>query len=68
MRPTSQFPVAMLREDAASMLQRMEQETTWHMPVLSDGRVVGVVNKEDLLRLLARGFFPEAAEAPPLAR
>jgi len=68
MRPTAQFPVAMLREDAASMLQRMEQETTWHMPVLSDGRVVGVVNKEDLLRLLARGFFPEAAEAPPLAR
>jgi Zn-dependent protease len=68
MRPTSQFPVAMLREDAASMLQRMEQETTWHMPVLSDGRVVGVVNKEDLLRLLARGFFPEAVEAPPLPR
>ena len=68
MRPTAQFPVAMLREDAASMLQRMEQETTWHMPVLSDGRVVGVVNKEDLLRLLARGFFPEAVEAPPLPR
>jgi Zn-dependent protease/CBS domain-containing protein len=67
MRPTAQFPVAMLREDAASMLQRMEQELTWFMPVVSDERVVGIVNKEDLLRLLARSFFPEAAEAPPLA-
>jgi Zn-dependent protease len=68
MRPTAEFPVAMPREDAASMLQRMEQESTWHMPVVSEGRVVGVVSKEDLLRLLARSFFPEAAEAPPLAR
>jgi CBS domain-containing protein len=67
MRPTAQFPVAMLREDAASMLQRMEQELTWFMPVVSEERVVGIVNKEDLLRLLARSFFPEAAEAPPLA-
>jgi CBS domain-containing protein len=66
MRPTAQYPVAMPREDASSMLQRMEQESTWHMPVVSDGRVVGVVNKEDLLRLLARGFFPDAVEAPPL--
>jgi Zn-dependent protease len=68
MRPTSQFPVALLREDGASMLQRMEEESLWHMPVVSEGRVVGVVNKEDLLRLLARGFFPEAREAPPLPR
>jgi CBS domain-containing protein len=68
MRPTAQFPVAMPREDAASMLQRMEQETTLHMPVVRDGRVVGVVAKEDLLRLLAQTFFPEAAEAPSLPR
>ena len=66
MRPRSQFPVAMLREDGASMLQRMEEESLWHMPVVSDGRAVGVVNKEDLLRLLARGFFPEGAAAPQL--
>jgi Zn-dependent protease len=68
MRLTAQFPVAMPREDAASMLQRMEQETTLHMPVVRDGRVVGVVAKEDLLRLLAHSFFPEATEAPPLPR
>jgi len=68
MRPTGQFPVALLREDATSMLQRMEQESVWHMPVVSEGRVIGVVSKEDLLRLLARGFFPEARQAPPLPR
>jgi Zn-dependent protease len=68
MQPTGQYPVAMLREDAASMLQRMEQESIWHMPVVSDGRVVGVVSKDELLRLLARGFFPEIKQAPPLPR
>jgi Zn-dependent protease/CBS domain-containing protein len=66
--PTAEFPVALPREDAASMLQRMEQESLWHMPVVGDGRVIGVVSKEDLLRLLARSFFPEAAEAPPVPR
>lgn len=68
MRPAADFPVAMLREDAASMLQRMEQDEAWHMPVLSEGRVIGVVSKEDMLRLLARSFFPKAAEAPSLPR
>jgi Zn-dependent protease len=68
MRPTAEFPVAMPREDAATMLQRMEEGTNWHMPVVSNGRVVGVVEKEDILRLLARDFFPEAQQAPPLPR
>jgi CBS domain-containing protein len=33
------------------------------MPVVSDGRVVGVVSKEDLLRLLATSLFPQATAA-----
>jgi len=68
MRPTAQFPVAMLREDAASMMQRMEHEHVWHMPVVSDERVVGLVGKEDLLRLLARNIRPQATEAKSLPR
>jgi Zn-dependent protease/CBS domain-containing protein len=68
MRPTAQFPVALPREDAAGMLQRMEEEQVWHLPVIAEGRAVGVVLKEDILRLLARSFFPEAAGAPPLPR
>jgi Zn-dependent protease/predicted transcriptional regulator len=58
MVPTETVPVAMPREDGASMLKRMEADGTWHMPVISDGRVVGVVSKDDLLRLLAARFFP----------
>jgi Zn-dependent protease len=58
MVPTETIPVAMPREDGASLLKRMEADGTWHMPVVSDGRVVGVVSKEDLLRLLAARFFP----------
>jgi Zn-dependent protease len=58
MVPPEDVPVAMPREDGASLLKRMEADGTWHMPVVSDGRVVGVVSKEDLLRLLAARFFP----------
>jgi len=57
MLPTDAVPVAMPREDGASVLQRMEIDSIWHMPVVSEGRVVGVVSKESLLRLLARGLF-----------
>jgi CBS domain-containing protein len=54
MVPQSSIPVAASAENGADLLQRMEAETVWHLPVLSDGRVIGVVSKEDLLRLLAR--------------
>ncbi|HLG10365.1 MAG TPA: CBS domain-containing protein, partial [Dehalococcoidia bacterium] len=59
MLPTEKVPVAMPREDGASILKRMETDGSWHMPVVSDGRVVGVVSKDDLLRLLAARFFPQ---------
>jgi Zn-dependent protease/CBS domain-containing protein len=55
---TESVPVAVPREDGASILKRMESDGTWHMPVVSEGRVVGVVSKDDLLRLLAARFFP----------
>jgi Zn-dependent protease len=50
--------VAAPKDDAASLLQRMESGSVWHLPVVSEGRVVGVVSKESLLRLLARGLLP----------
>ncbi|HEX5396940.1 MAG TPA: site-2 protease family protein [Candidatus Limnocylindria bacterium] len=60
MVPTESVPVATPREDGATLLQRMETDAVWHMPVVAEGRVIGVVNKENLLRLLARGLFPQA--------
>jgi Zn-dependent protease len=59
MRATNEVPVAEPREDGASMLQRMEADSIWHLPVVAEGRVIGVVSKEALLRLLARGLMPQ---------
>ena len=58
MSETNTVPVAALKEDGATILQRMETSDTWMMPVVSEGNVVGVVSKMSLLRLLARSFMP----------
>jgi Zn-dependent protease/CBS domain-containing protein len=59
-------PVAALEDDAATMLQSMEAHDVWHLPVVADSRVVGVVSKESLLRILAERFVrrPSVAVAP----
>jgi Zn-dependent protease/CBS domain-containing protein len=59
MSDTRDVPVAALREDGATLLQRMESSDTWMMPVVAEGNVVGVVSKISLLRLLARSFLPQ---------
>jgi Zn-dependent protease len=46
-------PVASLRDDGATLLQTMEAQDVWHLPVVSESRVVGVVSKESLLRIIA---------------
>jgi Zn-dependent protease len=66
MLATDQVPVALPREDAASILQRLESDGRWHMPVVSEGRVIGVVAKDDLLRLLASNLFPQSARRPDI--
>jgi Zn-dependent protease len=58
MRSANEVAVAQPGDDGASLLQSMEANAVWHLPVISEGRVVGVVSKENLLRLLARGMFP----------
>lgn len=54
---TESLPTIELEEDGANILQRMEAGTLWHMPVIEDGRVVGVVSKDSLLRLLAQKMY-----------
>jgi Zn-dependent protease/CBS domain-containing protein len=61
---TATMPVAAPRENAASMLQRMEADALWHLPVVSEGRVIGVVSKDSLLRILARNLIPQKPAAP----
>ncbi|HEY8490724.1 MAG TPA: site-2 protease family protein [Dehalococcoidia bacterium] len=45
---------ALAHEDAATLLQRMEARDLWHMPVVQDGRVVGLVARRNLVRLIHR--------------
>ena len=48
-------------ETGDTLLQRMETNALWHLPVVSDGRLIGIVSKERLLLLLARALLPQAA-------
>jgi CBS domain-containing protein len=59
MVPTRSMPTAAPREDAATILQRMETDALWHLPVVSEGRVIGVVSKDSILRILARNLIPQ---------
>ena len=52
------MPTAKLTDTASTMLQSMEAASVWHLPVVDDGQVIGVVSKENILRLLAREVMP----------
>jgi predicted transcriptional regulator len=54
MLPTSMAPVAQAKEDAATVFQRMEEDSVWQLPVVSEGRVLGIVSREALIRLFTR--------------
>lgn len=51
-------------ETGDALLQRMETNALWHLPVVSDGRLIGVVSKEKLLLLLARALIPQSRSRP----
>jgi CBS domain-containing protein len=51
-------------ETGDTLLQRMETNALWHLPVVSDGRLIGVVSKESLLLLLARSLIPQRRQRP----
>ena len=54
------------RDDGAKLLQTMEAEEVWHLPVVAESRVVGVVSKESLLRIIANRLIqrPSLAGQP----
>jgi Zn-dependent protease/CBS domain-containing protein len=53
MTPTARVRVVGPEEDAASILQTMEAEDLSALPVVEDGRLLGLVSRESLARLLA---------------
>jgi Zn-dependent protease len=52
MTPASKLKVAYANQDILSVLQEMNGESTNHIPVMEDGKVIGVINREDVARFL----------------
>jgi CBS domain-containing protein len=52
MTPASKIKVAYANQDILSVLQEMNGENVNHIPVIEDGKVIGVLNREDLARFI----------------
>jgi len=52
MTPASKLKVAYADQDILSVLQEMNGENANHIPVMEAGKVIGVINREDIARLL----------------
>jgi Zn-dependent protease/CBS domain-containing protein len=52
MTPASKLKVAYADQDILSVLQEMNGESTNHIPVMEAGKVIGVINREDIARFL----------------
>jgi Zn-dependent protease/CBS domain-containing protein len=52
MTPASKLKVAYADQDLLSVLQEMNGESTNHIPVMEAGKVIGIINREDIARFL----------------
>jgi Zn-dependent protease/CBS domain-containing protein len=52
MTPASKLKVAYADQDILSVLQEMNGESTNHIPVIEGGKVIGIINREDIARFL----------------
>jgi Zn-dependent protease len=52
MTPASKLKVAHPNQDILTLLQQMSGENANHIPVTQEGKVIGIVNREDLTRFL----------------
>ncbi len=52
MTPASKLKVAHADQDLLGVLQEMNRETANHIPVMEAGKVVGIINREDIARFL----------------
>jgi Zn-dependent protease/predicted transcriptional regulator len=58
MTPAALTPTASADDDGARLLERMDEGQVWHLPVVDDGRVVGVVDRESIVKIVAARLFP----------
>jgi Zn-dependent protease/CBS domain-containing protein len=52
MTPASKLKVAYPAQDILSVLQEMSGENTNHIPVIEAGKVIGIINREDIARFV----------------
>lgn len=52
MTPASKLKVAYADQDVLSVLQEMNGENANHIPVIEAGKVIGIINREDITRFL----------------
>jgi CBS domain-containing protein len=52
MTPASKLKVAYANQDLFSVLQGMNGGNTDHIPVMEAGKVIGIINREDIARFL----------------
>jgi len=52
MAPASKLKVAYADQDILSVLQEMNGENANHIPVMEAGKVIGIINREDIARFL----------------
>jgi Zn-dependent protease/CBS domain-containing protein len=52
MTPASKLKVAYADQDILSVLQEMNGENTNHIPVIEAGKVMGIINREDIARFI----------------
>ena len=52
MTPASKLKVAYADQDVLSVLQEMNGESANHIPVIEAGKVIGIINREDIARFL----------------
>jgi Zn-dependent protease/CBS domain-containing protein len=52
MTPASKLKVAYADQDILSVLQEMNGENANHIPVMEAGKVIGIINREDIARFL----------------
>lgn len=52
MTPAGKLKTVHVDQDILSVLQEMDEESAKHIPVIEAGKVVGVINREELIRFL----------------
>ena len=52
MTPASKLKVAYANQDVLNMLQEINGENADHIPVIEAGKVIGIINREDIAGFL----------------